>query len=85
MARPATIKDEEILRAAARCFSARGISATTAEVAERARISEGTIFHRFKSKAELFRGRHGHQADDFAAEWVRGWRRGSGAVRSSPS
>ena len=32
-----------------------GIRATTSEVAARARIAEGTIFHRFKSKEELFR------------------------------
>ncbi len=72
MARPATIKDEEILRAAREVFLARGISATTAEVAERAGISEGTIFHRFKSKAELFRAAMDISADDFAAEWVQG-------------
>ena len=54
MARPTTIKDEEILRAAREVFLARGISATTAEVAVWAGISEGTIFHRFKTKVELF-------------------------------
>jgi AcrR family transcriptional regulator len=32
-----------------------GIRATTSEVAARAGIAEGTIFHRFKSKEELFR------------------------------
>jgi AcrR family transcriptional regulator len=32
-----------------------GIRATTSEVASRAGIAEGTIFHRFKSKEELFR------------------------------
>lgn len=32
-----------------------GIRATTSEVATRAGIAEGTIFHRFKSKEELFR------------------------------
>lgn len=32
-----------------------GIRATTSEVATRAGIAEGTIFHRFKSKQELFR------------------------------
>ena len=36
-------------------FLEHGIRATTAEVALRARISEGTIFHRFKSKDALFR------------------------------
>ncbi len=36
-------------------FLSRGIRATTAEVAERAGISEGTIFHRYKTKDALFR------------------------------
>jgi AcrR family transcriptional regulator len=55
MARPVTIKDEDLLRAAREVFLERGIQATTAEVAARAGVSEGTLFHRFKSKAELFR------------------------------
>ena len=63
---------DAVLRAAREVFLARGISATTAEVAERAGISEGTIFHRFKSKAELFRAAMDISADDFAAEWVQG-------------
>jgi AcrR family transcriptional regulator len=54
MARPPTIRDEEILEAARAVFLARGVQATTAEVAERAGISEGSIFNRFKSKEELF-------------------------------
>jgi AcrR family transcriptional regulator len=36
-------------------FLELGIRATTSEVAARAGIAEGTIFHRFKSKEELFR------------------------------
>lgn len=36
-------------------FLERGIRATTADVAERAGISEGAIFHRFRSKDALFR------------------------------
>jgi len=36
-------------------FLSRGIRATTQEVAERAGVSEGSLFHRFKSKEELFR------------------------------
>lgn len=55
MARTASIRDETILKAAREVFLARGIQATTAEVAERAGISEGTVFNRFKSKDELFR------------------------------
>lgn len=55
MARPVIIKDETIVDAAREVFLERGIQATTAEVAERAGVSEGSVFKRFKSKAELFR------------------------------
>jgi AcrR family transcriptional regulator len=55
MARHATIRDETILDAAREVFLSRGVQATTAEVAERAGVSEGTLFNRFKSKGELFR------------------------------
>lgn len=54
MARHTTIRDETILEAARDVFLERGIQATTAEVAERAGVSEGTLFKRFKSKHELF-------------------------------
>ena len=54
MPRPQTIKDEEILRAAREIFLEHGIRATTAQVARRAGIAEGSIFNRFKTKAELF-------------------------------
>ena len=59
MARPVTIKDETILAAAREVFLDRGIQGTTAEVAERAGISEGSIFKRFKTKTELFRAAMG--------------------------
>jgi AcrR family transcriptional regulator len=55
MARRPSIRDEDILEAAREIFLAKGIRATTAEVAERARVSEGILFHRFKSKEGLFR------------------------------
>ena len=55
MARPVSIKDETIIDAARHVFLERGIQATTAEVAERAGVSEGSVFKRFKSKSELFR------------------------------
>jgi AcrR family transcriptional regulator len=55
MARPTQIKDETILAAAREVFLERGIQATTAEVALRAGVSEGSVFKRFKSKFELFR------------------------------
>jgi AcrR family transcriptional regulator len=43
------------LEVAREVFLELGIRATTSEVASRAGIAEGTIFHRFKSKEELFR------------------------------
>ncbi|MDB4941562.1 MAG: Transcriptional regulator, TetR family protein [Labilithrix sp.] len=53
--RPPVISDEQILDTARDVFLEHGIRATTAEVALRAKVSEGTIFHRFKSKDALFR------------------------------
>lgn len=59
MARPAVIQDSEILDAARDVFLSRGFRATTAEVAARAGISEGSIFKRFRSKTELFQAAMG--------------------------
>ena len=53
--RPPVISRERLLDVAREVFLELGIRATTAEVAHRAGIAEGTIFHRFKSKEELFR------------------------------
>ncbi|RKH13982.1 TetR/AcrR family transcriptional regulator [Corallococcus sp. CA053C] len=55
MARPVSIRDEDILDAAREVFLAHGVRATSAMVAERARVSEGIIFRRFKTKEGLFR------------------------------
>jgi AcrR family transcriptional regulator len=49
------ISTERLLEVAREVFLELGIRATTSEVAARAGIAEGTIFHRFKSKDELFR------------------------------
>jgi len=54
MSRPVSIKDQTIIDAARSVFLEKGFGATTAEVAERAGVSEGTLFNRFRSKAELF-------------------------------
>ncbi len=69
MARPTSITPESILEAAREVFLERGILGTTAEVAERAGISEGSIFKRFPSKAHLFRAAMG---DKFliAPPWI---------------
>lgn len=53
--RPPKIDSEHLLNVARQVFLERGIRATTQEVAERAGVSEGTLFHRFKSKEGLFR------------------------------
>jgi AcrR family transcriptional regulator len=53
--RPPVISTERLLEVAREVFLELGIRATTLEVASRAGIAEGTIFTRFKSKAELFR------------------------------
>lgn len=54
MARPRSISDEQILDAAREVFLERGLSATTAEIAARAGVSEGSIFRRFATKDRLF-------------------------------
>jgi len=53
--RPPVISRERLLEIAREVFLELGIQATTAEVAARAGVAEGTIFLRFKSKADLFR------------------------------
>src|SRR5690348_5757472 len=55
MSRPTTITAEQILDAAREVFLEKGIRATTAEVAKRAGVAEGSIFKRFPTKHELFR------------------------------
>ena len=54
MSRPVSIPDQLILDAAREVFLERGIRGTTGEVASRARVSEGIVFKRFKSKEALF-------------------------------
>jgi AcrR family transcriptional regulator len=49
------ISSERLLEVAREVFLELGFRATTAEVAERAGVAEGTIFHRFNSKEQLFR------------------------------
>jgi AcrR family transcriptional regulator len=55
MARPITIQNEVILQAARSLFLERGIRATSAAIAARARVSPGILFKRFKTKQALFR------------------------------
>ena len=55
MSRPAVIKDATILDAAREVFLLRGVRGTTAEIAARAGVSEGSVFKRFATKSDLFR------------------------------
>jgi AcrR family transcriptional regulator len=54
MARPPKITNEEILAAAREVFLAQGEGASTLDIAEKAGISEATIFKRFTTKQSLF-------------------------------
>lgn len=54
MARTAHIADTDLLAAARAVFLEKGVAGTTAEVATRAGVSEGTLFKRFGSKTRLF-------------------------------
>ncbi len=63
MARPTVIQTATILDAARAVFLEKGITATSAEVAIRAGVSEGSLFKRFKTKGELFRAAMGVDID----------------------
>jgi AcrR family transcriptional regulator len=52
--RPLTLSDDQLLDAARDVFLERGVDATTAEIAQRAKISESVIFYRHKTKEALF-------------------------------
>lgn len=54
MGRPPQITTDQILEAARTLFLERGPSVTTAEIAECAGCSEGTLFRRFPTKEALF-------------------------------
>jgi AcrR family transcriptional regulator len=51
--RPVTLSETDLLDAARQVFLARGLDATTAEIAQRAHISESVIFHRYKTREAL--------------------------------
>ena len=54
MARPKKITEEQILAAAREAFTKDGVNASTAEIARKAKVSEGSIFKRFPTKDALF-------------------------------
>ena len=62
--RPPKIDGEHLLSVARGVFLERGIRATTLEVAESAGVSEGALFHRFKTKEGLFRAAMEFPAED---------------------
>lgn len=64
MARPTVIQTETILEAARQVFLEKGVQATSAEVAARAGVSEGSIFKRFKTKGALFQAAMGMDVRD---------------------
>jgi AcrR family transcriptional regulator len=64
VARPITINDDEVLSAAKAVLLEHGMNATTAEVASRAGVSEGSLFRRFRSKTELFHAALMHRMSD---------------------
>jgi AcrR family transcriptional regulator len=55
MARPTVIDDDLILTTAREVFLEKGQRATTADIAERAGVSQGILFKRFKTKQALFK------------------------------
>ena len=65
MSRPVHIDTEILLETARRLFLAKGYGVGTAEIAREAGISEGSIFKRFATKAELFRAAMGFPKFDF--------------------
>ena len=52
--RPRHIDDATLLAAAREVFVEKGAAATTREVARRAGVSEGVLFQRYRTKADLF-------------------------------
>ena len=63
MPRPVSIQDDVILRAAREIFLAKGLDATTSEIAAKAGVSHGIIFKRFKTKQALFQSAMQEQSD----------------------
>ena len=70
MARPATISDDSLLEAARAVFLEHGIRATSADVARRAGVSEGTLFKRFHTKEQLFHAAMSVSLEGDSAEFV---------------
>jgi len=59
MTRPTQIDTGHLLKTARKMFLSKGYKVSTAEIAHEAGISEGSIFRRFSTKADLFRAAMG--------------------------
>lgn len=81
MARPTSISNEQILEAAREIFLEQGFEASTAQIAQKAGVSEGSIFKRFQTKEGLFQAAMGIPEPPF--ERLLEGRAGVGDVRES--
>jgi len=79
MARPVSISADQILDAARAVFTEKGPRATTAEIAERAGVAEGTLFKRFGNKAGLHRAA---MTSDIAGSWIQREMRAQAPLRT---
>jgi len=69
MARPVTIRTEQIIETARSLFLEHGFKLSTARIAHEIGISEGSIFKRFPTKEALFAAAMGLPSTDFAGGW----------------
>jgi AcrR family transcriptional regulator len=83
MPRPVSIHDDAILAAAGKVFLAHGYQASTAEIARRAGVSEGSLFKRFRTKTDLFLAAMDVQSR--AQEWQESLLAGAGKTAIRPA
>ncbi len=69
MPRPPSITPEQLLKAARTVLLEKGVHATTADVARRAGVAEGSLFRHFKTKEALFLASLRGEMED--PEWLR--------------
>jgi AcrR family transcriptional regulator len=79
MARPVSISDDTILEAARALFVEKGPRATTAEIAQRAGVSEGILFKRYGNKAALHKAA---MSSGMVGGWIEQETRAHGPLRS---
>ena len=77
MARKRTIQNEDLLNAARGAFVEHGFAVSTKEIAQRAGVSEGILFQRYGTKADLFFAAMAPPADAELSEQMRGVTSGS--------